>query len=293
MIQVIVFAQQRMLGDRRRYTTVGGRSTRRGRVRLGATGWVLSGLLLVYTLVTTGIPGVFLILRSFCSFMSPLIPIAKVLTLANFQLVFHYQAYISSIENTVVIAIVGGFAAMLITFCASVVAYRSPTILRRIVEQSAFIPRAVPAMVVGIGMLYAAVLLPGGGYVRDSLAILMIAFTIHYFPTGFAVLGPAFQQLGRDLEQAMRVAGGGEMRAIWAVTIPLMRPALVGCFLLYFVQFFKEYAAASFLYGPDTAVLGTTMLQLDMMGNMGPTAALSVIMLVLTLPIAIFIYARD
>ena len=36
-----------------------------------------------------------------------------------------------------------------------------------------------------------------------------------------------------------------------------------------------------------------TMLQLDMMGNLGPTAALSVVTLVLTLPIAIFIYARD
>jgi iron(III) transport system permease protein len=59
------------------------------------------------------------------------------------------------------------------------------------------------------------------------------------------------------------------------------------------VQFFKEYAAASFLFGPDTAVVGTTMLQLDLMGNLGPVAALSVVVLVLTLPIAVLVYARD
>ena len=35
------------------------------------------------------------------------------------------------------------------------------------------------------------------------------------------------------------------------------------------------------------------MLQLDMMGNLGPVAALSVIVLALTLPVAIFVYAKD
>ena len=165
--------------------------------------------------------------------------------------------------------------------------------MRRIVEQTAFIPRAIPGIVVGIGIFYAAIILPGGGYLRGSLAILMIAFTIRYFPTGFATLGPPFLQLGEDLERAVRVAGGGELRSFVAVILPLLRPALVACFLLYFVQFFKEYAAASFLFGPETEVIGTTMLQLDLMGNLGPVAALSVIALALTLPIAIFVYAKD
>jgi iron(III) transport system permease protein len=65
----------------------------------------------------------------------------------------------------------------------------------------------------------------------------------------------------------------------------------LSCYLLYFVQFFKEYAAASFLFSPDTAVIGTTMLQLNVMGNYGPVAALSAITLALTLPVAIFIYS--
>lgn len=293
VIQIVIMLQKYVLGDVRRYTTVGGRSMKRGLVKLGAAGWVVTGLLLGYTLLTTGIPSAFLVLRSFCTFMSPLIPIGKVLTLENFRQVLGYEAYVRSIVNTIIIATVGGFGALVLTFAASVVAYRSPPSLRRMVEQTAFIPRAIPGMVVGIGIFYAAVILPGGGYLRGSLAILMIAFTIRYFPNGFAVLTPSFHQIGQDLERAVRVAGGGELRSIWAVTIPLLRPALVGCFLLYFVQFFKEYAAASFLFGPDTAVVGTTMLQLDLMGNLGPVAALSVVVLVLTLPIAVLVYARD
>jgi iron(III) transport system permease protein len=90
----------------------------------------------------------------------------------------------------------------------------------------------------------------------------------------------------------VRVSGGSEWRSYISVTFPLLRPALFSCFLLYFVQFFKEYAAASFLFGPNTAVIGTTMLQLNVMGNYGPVAALSAITLALTLPIAILIHYK-
>jgi iron(III) transport system permease protein len=293
IIQVFVVGQKYALGDLRRYTTVGGKSLRRGLVPVGRAGWAISGLILLYIVVTTLIPSLFLILRSFTSFISPLIPITSVLTLDNFKLIFGYEAYVRSIINTIIVSVVGGLAATFLTFFGGVVAYRSPPALRRLVETSAFIPRAIPGIVVGIGIFYAAVIVPGGAYLNGTLVILMIAFTIRYYPTGFAMLGPSVLQIDRDMERAVRVSGGSEWRAIFAVMLPLLKPAMVGCFLLYFVSFFKEYAAASFLFGPDTAVVGTTMLQLDMMGNLGPTAALSVVTLVLTLPIAIFIYARD
>ncbi len=294
IIQLFVVGQKFALGDLRRYTTVGGKSMKGGLIKVGrGAGWLLSGLLLLYIVVTTLIPTAFLILRSFASFLTPLVPISSVLTLDNYGLVLSYDAYRRSIINTIIVAVVGGLAATALTFIGGVVAYRSPPGLRRLVEMSAFIPRAIPGIVVGIGIFYAAVLLPGGNYLNGTLAILMIAFTIRYFPTGFALLGPSILQIDQDMERAMRVAGGSGTRAVLAVMLPLLRPALVGCFLLYFVSFFKEYAAASFLFGPDTAVVGTTMLQLDMMGNLGPVAALAVITLVLTLPVAIFVYARD
>jgi len=293
MIQVFVVGQKYALGDLRRYTTVGGKSLRRGLVPMGRAGWTVSALIALYIVLTTLVPSLFLVLRSFSSFISPLVPITSVLTLDNFKLVFGYEAYIRSIINTLIVSIVGGLGATVLTFIGGVVAYRSPPAIKRLVEMSAFIPRAIPGIVVGIGIFYAAIIFPGGSYLSGTLAILMIAFTIRYYPTGFALLGPSMLQIDQDMERAVRVAGGAEARSIIAVLLPLLRPALVGCFLLYFVSFFKEYAAASFLFGPNTAVVGTTMLQLDMMGNLGPTAALSVVTLVLTLPIAIFVYARD
>lgn len=292
LVQFFVFMQKYILGDVRKYNTIGGKVGRPIPIPMGAWGWVIAAGMFLYCLLTAVLPCLFLILRSFTSFLSPYMAISEVLTLDNFRLVFSYQDYINSIYNTLIIAIAGGAFAVLITFVSAIVAYRSPGFLRSFTEQTAFIPKAIPGLVVGIGIFYATVLIPGSGVLRGSLMILVIAYIIRYFPTGFASVSPAFQQISEDLEKAVRVAGGSELRSYLAVTFPLLRPALFACFLLYFVQFFKEYAAASFLFGPDTAVIGTTMLQLNVMGNYGPVAALSTITLVLTAPIAIFIHSR-
>ena len=291
LVQLFIFMQKFILGDVRKFNTIGGKSGRQAQINMGSWGWVIAAIIFLYCLLTAILPCLFLILRAFTSFISPYMPIGEVLTLDNFRLVFGYEAYVNSIYNTLIIAFAGGAIAVVLTFISAIVAYRSPTFLRSFTEQTAFIPKAIPGLVVGIGIFYATVLLPGGGLLRGSLVILVIAYIIRYFPTGFASLSPAFQQIGEDLEKAMRVAGGSQLRSYIAVTLPLLRPALFSCFLLYFVQFFKEYAAASFLFGPDTAVIGTTMLQLNVMGNYGPVAALSAITLALTLPIAVFVYS--
>ncbi|MGO4355035.1 ABC transporter permease [Rhizobium sp. RAF36] len=292
LVQFFVYAQKFILGDTRKYNTIGGKAGRQTPIPMGVWGWVVAAVMFLYCMLTAILPCMFLILRSFTSFLSPYMPISEVLTLDNFRLVFGYQDYINSIYNTLIIAIGGGALAVLITFISTIVAYRSPGFLKSFTEQTAFIPKAIPGLVVGIGIFYATVIIPGSGFLRGSLLILVIAYVIRYFPTGFASISPAFQQISTDLEKAVRVSGGSEWRSYISVTFPLLRPALFSCFLLYFVQFFKEYAAASFLFGPNTAVIGTTMLQLNVMGNYGPVAALSAITLALTLPIAILIHYK-
>ncbi|MDB5527356.1 MAG: binding-protein-dependent transport system inner rane component [Devosia sp.] len=292
-IQIIILLQSRVLGDIRRFNTVGGRAARSARAVMTRGSWVLWAILVLYSLIASVIPCAFLILRSFTTFLSPLIPIEKVWTLDNFALIFSYESYVRSIVNTFLIATVGGFIAVVLTCAATIVAYRTTPTMRLVIEQISFLPRAVPGLIVGIGIFYAVIAVPGGSAISHTLLILIIAFTIRYFPTGFAAISPAFLQIGADLERAARVSGGSWFTALRDVTIPLLRPALIACFLIYFVYFFKEYASASFLFGPGTEVIGTTMLQLNLMGNMGSVAALAVVQIALTVPVAIFVYARD
>jgi len=292
IVQLLVWMQTRWLGDTRRYVTVGGRAAKTTRIRIGGTGWVLTGVIGLFVVMTSIVPTAFLVLRSFSSLLSPLLPIADVLTLENYQVIFAREQYVRSIYNTLIISSVGGLAALALTFVAAVFAYRTLPFARTWIEQVAVIPRAVPGLVVGLGFFYAVILMPGGDVLRQTIVILMIAFTIRYFPTGFNSMTPAFLQIGGDLDRAVRVSGGSRWAAVRDVTFPLTKAALVGTFMLYFVQFFKEYSAASFLFSPGTEVIGTTMLQLNLVGHLGSLAALAVIQLAITVPLAVVIYSR-
>lgn len=292
IVQFFVWLQGRWVGDSRRYATIGSKSSKITRTNLGMTGITLSAIIAIFVLLTTVIPTLFLALRSFSSLLSPLLPIADVLTLQNYNIVLGREQYVRSISNTFIIASVGGVAALALTFVSAVVAYRTAPSARWLIEQMSVIPRAVPGLVIGLGFFYAVMFLPGGEYIRQTVIVLIIAFSIRYFPTGFGALAPAFQQISTEMERAVRVSGGSWFRSIRDVTLPLTKVAMIGAFMLYFVQFFKEYSSAAFLFGPGTEVIGTTMLQLNLVGDLGALAALAVIQLLITVPLATLLYAR-
>ncbi|WP_439631954.1 ABC transporter permease [Shinella sp.] len=292
LVQAIILLQGRLIGDRRKYVTISGHAARTSRMRAGRTGWILSGIILAFSLIFVIAPTFFLILRSFTTILSPLLPVSSVLTLNNYWDILRYEQYVRSIGNSLLISSVGGAMAVALTFITVVFAYRTSPTVRRVIEQVSMVPRAIPGMIVGVGIFYGMLLMPGGEYLRNTLIILAIAFTIRNFPTGFGAISPAFAQIGADLDRAARVCGSSKWRAVKDITLPLMKGTLLGAFLLYFINFFKEYSTASFLFGPGTEVIGTTMLQLNYKGYLGTLAALAVIELLILIPIAVVIYAR-
>jgi iron(III) transport system permease protein len=216
LVQLLVWLQTRWIGDTRRYVTVGGRAAKTTRLRIGLVGWIVTAVIGIFVLVTSIIPTAFLVLRSFTSLLSPLLPIRDVVTLANYEVIFAREQYVRSIWNTLIIAFFGGLAALVLTFIAAVFAYRTLPFARTVIDQISVIPRAVPGLVVGLGFFYAVMLMPGGDVLRQTLLILVIAFTIRYLPTGFGALTPAFLQIGADLDRAVRVSGGGRWAAVRA-----------------------------------------------------------------------------
>ena len=59
-----------------------------------------------------------------------------------------------------------------------------------------------------------------------------------------------------------------------------MRPALVACFTILFITFFKEYTTAIFLFAPGSEVIGTTLLQAWTQGEVGLVSALASVQIV-------------
>lgn len=273
----LVWLQGRLLGNTRRFVTLGGKATRPRPFRLDRLRWPLFALSLAYIGATVVAPIGALVLRAFTSLLSPMVPLADVLTTANFATLLEYPIYTRSIWNSFVVSAAGGALATALVALIALIALRSRFRWRDPLHYVALFPRAVPGVVAGVGFFYAFALLPGLGGLRNTVWILVAAFTMRYIPVGLGALAPMLMQVSADLDAAARVQGADWWTASRRIVLPLLRPALVACFTILFISFFKEYTTAIFLFAPGSEVIGTTLLQAWTQGEVGVVAALATI----------------
>ncbi|HEX7124228.1 MAG TPA: iron ABC transporter permease [Thermodesulfobacteriota bacterium] len=288
IVTLLVLLQRRLLGNGGRFVTVGGKASRPRLFRLGWLRWPFFALLLLYVAFGVVAPIAGLALRAVTSFLTPFIPPWELLTLANVKMVFAYPAYVRSIVNTVLIALVGGAVATAFVAMVALVAQRSEFRYRGPLEFVALYPRAVPGLIAGLGFFWGIAAIPMLGWLRNTLVILALAYTMRYLPTGFGAVAPMLVQIAPDLDRSARTVGADWWTTCRHILIKLLKPALASSFAVLFVHFFKEYVTAVFLFAPGSEVIGTTLLQFWIQGDTGPVAALSVIQIAITV---VFVYA--
>jgi iron(III) transport system permease protein len=291
VITVLVWLQARITGQERRFVTVGGKAIRGRVLSLGASRWVVALLLWLYVLVCVLFPLLGIFAQASTSFLTPLVNPLELLTIDNFKQIFDQPAYVESIRNSIIVSVVGGLVATAFIAFAVLVTTRSDFRFRGVLSYVALYPRAVPGIIVGIGFLWSTLLIPGLGELRNTLAVLAVAFTVRFLPIGFGAVAPSVVRVSNELDRAARISGASWLRTMRSVMVPLLRPALASAFVLLFVSFLKEYASALFLVSRGSEVIGTTMIELWRQGNSGPVAALASVQLVITL-VAIIIGQR-
>ncbi|MBX6372771.1 MAG: iron ABC transporter permease [Acetobacteraceae bacterium] len=273
----LVWLQGRLLGNTRRFVTLGGKATRPRPFRLGRLRWPLFIICALYIAATVLAPIGVLVIRAFASFLSPMVPLLEVLSLENFTQLFEEPIYARAVWNSFVVSAVGGAIATALIAMIAVIVHRSEFRFREPLHYVALFPRAVPGVVAGVGFFYAIALMPGLGEIRNTIWILVIAFTMRYIPTGFGAVAPMLMQVSPDLDRAARVQGADWWTTCRRIILPLMRPALVACYTILFISFFKEYTTAIFLFAPGSEVIGTALLHLWIQGEAGLVAALAAI----------------
>lgn len=282
IVVFLVFLQQRLLRNNRRFVSVTGKASRPRQLQLGPWRWVATAITAFFLLVAIVLPLGALVLRGLVSFLTPLVPFWTLFTLDHFEALFLVETYRRSILNTIVISAVGGAVATVFVAAVALVAHRSDFRFRQALDYVAVIPRAVPGLVAGLGFFYAVMLLPPLELLRGTVFLIMIAYIMRYISTGYGTIVPSLLQIAPDIDRSARVMGGDWLTAVRAAVLPILKPALFSCFAVLFVQFFKEYTTAVFLFAPGSEVIGATMLQFWVQGEVGRVAALSTVQLIIT-----------
>jgi iron(III) transport system permease protein len=141
------------------------------------------------------------------------------------------------------------------------------------------VPVAIPGLVVGVAYLWAWVGIPGGLY--GTIWILALAFIARFMPDTVKALSTSFLQIHRELEEAAWVCGKGMLGTIRTIVLPLARPGVIASMTLLFVLAIRELGSSLFLYTSNTMVMSVLLLDYYEGGNLGKTAAFSLVQTVL------------
>lgn len=282
LVALLVWLQGYLMQASGRFVTVRGKASRPSILDLGKWRWPAFAFVFAFIFFTilSVFGGIFM--RSAVTFLTPLIPFWKVLTTANFDLVFESSTYVRSIVNSVLVSTIGAALGTFFICVIALVARRSEFRYRRPLEYVALFPRSLPGIIAGLGFFYAVIWLPGADVIRGTILVLIIAFMVRYIPVGFGAIAPALAQIGEELDRGSRISGADWWTTVTRIIMPILKPALFSCYALLFIHFFKEYVTAAFLYQPGSEIIGTTMLQLVAQGDNGPVSALATIQVIIT-----------
>jgi iron(III) transport system permease protein len=145
--------------------------------------------------------------------------------------------------------------------------------------------------------LAVAVLLAYGGWLRDTLAIILVAYVAKFWALGHRQLAGSVDRLPGDQVRAARASGAGAVDAFRSVVIPTLRPSIMAAWLVVFVFALHELTMSSLLYGPGNATLAVIVLNVQQLGDPTITAAMAVLLVgvvaIAAVPLAVAGFGRE
>jgi putative spermidine/putrescine transport system permease protein len=136
-------------------------------------------------------------------------------------------------------------------------------------------PIVVPSIVIAVALFY---LFAQIGLVATDLGI-VIGHTVTGIPLAFVILLAVLRGYDWRLNQAAATLGADRVRAMWRVTLPLIKGGLSAAFIFAFLNSFEELTVALFVGGGLKTTLPRQMWD-DVTLSVTPTlAAASVIVL--------------
>jgi iron(III) transport system permease protein len=279
---ILVFLQQKMLTGRS-YTTVAGKAFRPRNLDLGPWRWFTFGLAMAYLLIVVVLPLLALIVAAFRKFMfirdaASLFDMRQY-SLVHFDSIFDNPLTLRSIYNAIEVGITTALVGGVLAFAIGYTIHRTQVAGRRSIDLLSTLPVAIPGLVIGVAYLWAWIGLPGGLY--GTIWILALAFIARFMPDTVKVLSTSFLQIHRELEEAAWICGKGMLGSIRTIILPLARPGVIAAMTLLFVLAIRELGSSLFLYTSNTMVMSVLLLDYYEGGNIGKTAAFSLVQTVL------------
>jgi iron(III) transport system permease protein len=277
----LVLIQRRLLVGARKYATIKGKAGRMRELPLGPWAWLAFALILVFLFVTVVVPLSGIALRAFVSSWGFGMKLSEVWTLDGFREVWNEPTHKRAIFNTVLIGTVGGALTVACYTAIGFATHRRNDGWSRFIDYLVLVPRAVPGLLAGLAFLWVFLFFPPLTPLRTTIFSMWLAYSVVWLAYGMRLISSSLMQVSPELEEAGRSVGASRGLISRSITLPLIRPGLIGSWLLVFMIFEREYSTGVYLLAPGTEVIGAELVSLWQGGAIDIVAALALINIVL------------
>ncbi|MCC7348204.1 MAG: iron ABC transporter permease [Variibacter sp.] len=284
LITVLMFWIQNKILGRRGYASVTGKGGERRILKLGPWRWAMFGYALFVCALAVLMPMLVMMQAAFAKAWGRGFSLEN-LTLKNFgYLLFEQTQAQQTILNTFVYSGITAFLAIALSLAIAYVVSRKLVPWSNVLTFLCMAPFVIPGIVLAIGFYAAYAPPPLALYGTGT--ILVLAYVTRVLPIAYTSSAAGMRSINPEMEEAVRILGGGRLLAIRRVLAPLLKKNLAGAWILVFIPATRELSSAIFLVGPQTRVISVMLFDLSEDGHLEVLSALGAILLIVTVAIA-------
>lgn len=242
----------------------------------------LAKILLWFVLLLLYLPIAVMLVSSFLERNSDKIS----LSLRWFTEVFADSALMQALGNSLLVAICASLIATVLGTAAAVGMQKANTKIRRILEGLSLTSLIFPEIV------FALALLSWFFVMRMELGLTTVIIAHVTFSLSYVMMTVSSRLVSFDpaLEDAARDLGASEWQILKTVILPLLKPAILGGFILSFLLSFDDFLITYFVNGVGQDTLPVKLYTAMKMGVSPKLHALSSLMFFMTLAVLIFLF---
>ena len=200
--------------------------------------------------------------------------------------------------NTLWMVVIASTMTVIVSFLISLIVVRSKFWGRKILDQLAFLPHAIPGIVMGLAFLWVFLQLANYGIpLHGGIWAISIAFCVGFLAYGTRSMNAAILQIHKELEEAAQVSGARHWRTMWRIFYPLMLPTFVGVWIWSMLHAVRIAGKPIVLYeGAENQVLAILIWNMWDEGNIEGVGAIGALMilglLIITLGLRLMGFGR-
>jgi len=292
---ILAYFYVRLVQHGKKYTVITGRGYRPRQIALGKWKWAALAFAFLYLSMEVFIPFLVLVWASVLPHLQ--LPSAEALsqiTLANYTTIFDFVDAMPFI-NTAILMVAVPTATMVLSVLASWIVVRTQVRFRGVLDTIAFLPHAIPSILLGVGLAYLALAYRDFFPVYGTVIIIAIAHTISWIAYGTRTTNGVMIQVHRELEEAGKVAGASSARVLGRIVLPLIAAGIFNSWIWISMLSYREVTMALALGTRKNLVISTIVWQFWGNGWVPQVAALGVLLVlfaVLVVGSLKFIFSR-